>query len=259
MLKPILLVFAMWVTPAAASALITPDLHLPPQPFSPLQAFSPLQTFSPIQTLSPRVALTFDACSGKIDNRILNALIDAHVKSTVFVTGRWLKRNAAAISIMAAHPDLFEIENHGAKHRVAISTPLQVFGVKSAGSRAGLAEEVEGGAEAVRLAFGRKPVWFRGATATYSKASEAEIIGLGYRIAGYNRLGDGGAMYSAARTAKAFSEAKDGDVIIAHINQPLKAAGLGVAKGIADLKARGFVFVTLNEVFGVSPMKQFGH
>jgi peptidoglycan/xylan/chitin deacetylase (PgdA/CDA1 family) len=239
--KIITVLLAFGITPATAAALVTPDLQLAPHP------------------RTPRVALTFDACSGKVDERILKALVDANIKSTVFVTGRWLKRNPGAIFLMAAHPDLFEIENHGAKHLVAIATPLRVFGVKSASSQAALVKEVTDGAHAVTTAFGHKPGWFRGATATYSKSSEADIIALGYRIAGYSRLGDGGAMYSAARTAKVFSEAKDGDVIIAHINQPLKSAGAGVVKGIAALKAKGFVFVTLNEGFAAMPMRPFGH
>jgi hypothetical protein len=39
--------------------------------------------------------------------------------------------------------------------------------------------------------------------------------------------------------------AKDGDVVIAHINQPGRQSGGGVAKGILDLKAKGYRFVKL--------------
>lgn len=37
----------------------------------------------------PRVALTFDACSGKTDERILSTLIDNNIPATIFVTARW--------------------------------------------------------------------------------------------------------------------------------------------------------------------------
>ncbi len=241
MLKILGAILILAATPAGASILDSPTLQLAPRP------------------TAPRVALTFDACSGKVDTRILNALVEQRVKSTLFVTGRWLKRNPAAIAIIAAHPDLFEIENHGARHLVAISAPTRVFGLRSAGSPAALAAEVEGGAFAIHAAFGHKPTWFRGATALYSKASELQIGSLGYRIAGFSRLGDGGAMYSTSRTTKAFAEAHDGDVIIAHINQPTRPAGAGVVAGIAALKAKGFLFVTLNEAIGDRLLRQMGH
>jgi peptidoglycan/xylan/chitin deacetylase (PgdA/CDA1 family) len=57
---------------------------------------------------SGRVALTLDACGGKTDTRILSALVENRIPATIFVTGIWLKRNAAAVEVMRAHPDLFE-------------------------------------------------------------------------------------------------------------------------------------------------------
>jgi peptidoglycan/xylan/chitin deacetylase (PgdA/CDA1 family) len=225
------LLWVLCMTPAMASGLVVPELRLPPYP------------------VASRVALTFDACSGKVDERILNALVAMQIKSTVFVTARWLRRNPQAIAIMRAHADLFEIENHGARHEVAIDMPLEVFGVKSAGSPAALEAEVQGGADAIINIFGQRPSWFRGATATYSKTSIHKIISMGYRIAGFSRLGDDGASYSEKRTAKEFAQAQDRDIIIAHINQPKKPAGAGVVMGILALKARGFVFVTLTEGF----------
>jgi peptidoglycan/xylan/chitin deacetylase (PgdA/CDA1 family) len=58
--------------------------------------------------VAPQVALTLDACSGQTDMRILNTLVENHIPSTIFVTGRWLKRNAEALAVLKAHPDLFE-------------------------------------------------------------------------------------------------------------------------------------------------------
>ncbi|TIW02335.1 MAG: polysaccharide deacetylase, partial [Mesorhizobium sp.] len=46
-----------------------------------------------------RVALTLDACGGKTDTRILSALVDNRIPATIFVTGIWLKRNAAAAMV----------------------------------------------------------------------------------------------------------------------------------------------------------------
>ncbi len=240
MLKSLIVALAICTAPTTAAPLDIPQQRLAPRPHA------------------PRVALTFDACSGRVDARILNALVAMNIKSTIFVTARWLKRNPQAIATMKAHSHLFQIENHGARHVVAIDFPMTVFGVKSAGSPHALEAEIEGGAAAIRTSFGHSPRWFRGATAIYSKTSKQRITSQGYHIAGFSRLGDDGTKFSARRVAKTFAEAIDGDIIIAHINQPLKPAGTGVVEGIAALQSKGFVFVTLNE--GLAPLlRPVGH
>jgi peptidoglycan/xylan/chitin deacetylase (PgdA/CDA1 family) len=196
---------------------------------------------------APRVALTLDACSGKVDHRILDVLLRERIPATIFVTARWLKRNADAVAILAAHPDLFEVEDHGREHLAAIDRVTRVYGVKSAGSPEALALEVGGGAEAMIAAGLDKPRWFRGATAKYSPSAIALIESMGYRIAGYSLNGDGGSLLGAKATERRIAGAKDGDVIIAHVNQPTHAAGEGVAAGILVLRKRGFEFVLLRD------------
>ena len=70
---------------------------------------------------------------------------------------------------------------------------------------------------------------------------------MGYRIAGYSLNGDGGSLLGAREAARRIAHAKDGDVIIAHMNQPGHAAGAGVAEGILALKKRGFEFALLRD------------
>ena len=196
-----------------------------------------------------RVALTFDACTGKVDDRILSTLIDNKIEATIFVTGRWLKRNAPAIATLKAHPELFEIENHGAQHLAAVDEPGLVFGQHTAGSPEGVKREVLGGAAAAKAAFGIDTTWFRGATAEYTQTSMDEIKALGFKLAGFTFSGDGGALFSSEHAARIIAKAQDGDVIITHINQPGRAAGSGVAEGILRLKAEGFSFIKLDEGF----------
>jgi len=47
---------------------------------------------------------------------------------------------------------------------------------------------------------------------------------------------------------KQYASAKDGDVIISHINQPTHTAGEGVAASILALKAKGVDFVRLQDI-----------
>lgn len=203
----------------------------------------------------PRVALTFDACMGQTDPRILATLVDNHIPATIFATTRWLRRNPQAIAILKAHPDLFEVENHGAQHIPAVDRPASVYGIPAAGSPQAVAAEVDGGAEALVAAGFPKPRWFRGATARYSPSAIAEIGTLGYRVAGYSLNGDDGALAPAAVAEKRVAGARDGSVIIAHINQPGRSAGSGIAAGILALKARGVTFVRLMDADEAVPTK----
>lgn len=194
-----------------------------------------------------RVALTFDACDGKVDRRILDLLEQKAIPATVFVSGKWLARNAAAFAEMRARPDLFEIEDHGARHIPAVDYPTRVYGLQAAGSPEAVAAEVQGGAAEITAAGGPEPQWFRGATAKYDASAMAEIRGLGLQVAGYSLNGDSGATASTAEAARRIGRARDGDVIISHINQPNRPAGAGVAAGIVALQARGVVFVRLED------------
>lgn len=203
----------------------------------------------PAETGAPRVALTLDACSGKVDDRILRTLIDNRIPATIFATARWLKRNPAAMAEINAHRDLFEVENHGARHLPAVDEAGKVYGLATAGSPDAVRAEVAGGGDAVAAAIGHTPLWFRGATGKYTASAMALIEQMHYRIAGYSLRADDGASLGTAATARRIEAAHDGDVIIAHVNQPARPAGAGVVEGVLALKSRGFRFVRLEDAF----------
>lgn len=197
---------------------------------------------------APRVAITLDACMGGVDHRILDVLVSERIPATLFVTARWMASNAEAAKILAAHPDLFEIEDHGRNHVPAVTGQEKPYGITPAGTLAAVDDEVLGGAEAIFAGFGRQPTWFRGATALYTPDAITEINHLGYRVAGFSLNADFGASASAAVAQARLESAHDGDVIIAHINQPKRASGAGIAKGLVALKQRGFAFIRLDQL-----------
>jgi peptidoglycan/xylan/chitin deacetylase (PgdA/CDA1 family) len=197
----------------------------------------------------PRVALTFDACMGQTDKRILYTLLEKRIPATIFVTARWLKHNPDTVKVFLANPDLFELEDHGENHIPAIDYATTVYGIATAGSPVAVGREVAGGADAMKAAgIETAPRWFRGATAKYDLSAIREIRAMGYRVAGYSVNGDDGSLLGAAGVEKRYAAVKDGDVIISHINQPTHAAGDGIAKAILALKARGVDFVRLSDV-----------
>jgi peptidoglycan/xylan/chitin deacetylase (PgdA/CDA1 family) len=206
----------------------------------------PRMTIPPGGNAAPRVALTFDACSGAADRRILVALVQNEIPATFFVTARWIARNPGSLDVLLRHGDLFEIENHGYRHVPAIDRAMWVYGLAAAGSSAAVRAEVEGGARAVAEATGRSPKWFRGATARYTQSSLALIRSMNISVAGYSIASDSGALLGARTTALRIGAAHDGDVILAHVNHPERPAGSGVVAGILALKGRGYRFVRLD-------------
>lgn len=228
----LVLLFAL-LSPLAAQAskLLEPALHIPASSDG-----------------HPQIALTFDACSGAVDQRILDVLVSQSIPATIFVTQRWVLRNAAAVAILAAHPDLFDIEDHGRDHIPAVTGTQKPYGIVPAGTLAAVDTEVNGGASAIVLAFGKHPAWFRGATALYTPDAIDEIHRLGYQVAGFSLNADIGASVSTKTATARLESAKDGDVVIAHINQPKRASGAGIATGLLDLKQRGYEFVRLEDV-----------
>ena len=205
---------------------------------------------------SPRVALTLDACMGEVDLRILDALVANAIPATLFVTARWLAKNDAAVAVLKQHPDLFQLENHGAMHVPCVTgtmgTSKALYGIAPAGTLEAVAAEVAGGAKGMAAAGLNKPGWFRDATALYSADALALIRKLGYRIAGFSLNADFGASLPAEKVVERLLTAKDGDVIIGHINQPKRSSGAGIAAGIVQLKQRGFTFVRLADVAELS-------
>jgi peptidoglycan/xylan/chitin deacetylase (PgdA/CDA1 family) len=196
---------------------------------------------------APRtVALTLDACSGAADLRIIETLLDLRIVATIFVTGLWLHDNPHALSLLMGRPDLFALQNHGERHLPPVLGSRTVCGLKVAGTLEVVRHEVDRGADAVVAAGCPRPHWYRGAAALYSPAAAEAIETAGWRIAGYSLAADQGASLPAASVAHRMASATNGEVILAHVNQPNRPSGAGVAAGLAALRQAGVVFVGLD-------------
>ncbi len=197
-----------------------------------------------------RVALTLDACPGGVDRRILDVLITENVRATVFLTARWIAGNRDAMTSLLNHRDLFAFENHGARHIPPILGDGTMYGMRVAGTLTNIRREIEDGAAAIKTATGVSPTWYRGASARYSPEAIALLEQMNLRAAGYSRSADQGASLSAANVVQRMAQAKDGEIILGHINQPRRPSGEGLARGIVALKQRGFSFVHLDGLSG---------
>lgn len=195
------------------------------------------------------LALTLDACSGKYDSDLIQFLIRNRIPATIFATKKWLERNAFGLSVIKAHLDLFDVEDHGENHVPAvIGAGKKVYGIPGQPDVVHLRREVVVGASAIEAATGVAPHWYRGATAEYDKAAIEEIGKLGYKIAGFSVNADAGATLKRGAIEERLKHVKAGDIIIAHMNKPASETAEGLASALSELVRQGFIFVRLDQV-----------
>jgi peptidoglycan/xylan/chitin deacetylase (PgdA/CDA1 family) len=207
------------------------------------------QTLAPVAGREEKVvALTLDACGGGVDQGIIDFLIEHRIPATIFATRRWLRRNPEAVEKLKAHADLFDIENHGARHVPAvIGTDRQVYGIAGVADLAAVKREVADGAAAVEAATGIAPRWYRGATANYDIEAIKAIEAMGYKVAGFSVNADHGGLFGKDRVASRLKKVRNHDIILAHLNRPTSGTGAGLADGLTWLQENGFHFVTLRD------------
>ena len=191
-------------------------------------------------------ALTLDACGAGYDAELIALLVTRRVPATIFVTRKWLVRNPAGAADLLAHPDLFDLEDHGNAHVPATLGPgRRVYGLPGSPDVAHLQAEVSLGAEAITQLTGRVPRFYRGATAKYDDQAMKTIQTMGYTIAGFSVNADAGATLSRAAVVARLRSVRAGDIIIAHMNKPSGNTAVGFAVALPELLARGFSFVKL--------------
>ena len=194
-------------------------------------------------------ALTLDACGGGYDARLIQFLVEEGIPATVFATRKWIERNPEGVTMLRSHPELFEIEDHGANHVPAVIGPgRRVYGITGNPDVAHLESEVHDGAAAVETATGNAPHWYRGATAEYDPRALQVIVAMGYKVAGFSINADAGATLRRDTIVARLNAVGPGDIIIAHMNKPGSDTAEGLASGLKSLRVRGFHFVTLREM-----------
>lgn len=210
---------------------------------------TPQQTAPAVHNARATVALTLDACGGRAgqsyDSELIAFLRAERIPATIFVSSLWIKNNRAALLELAADP-LFEIASHGARHKPASIDGRSAYGNKGTASLAELIAEVEGNVRDIESATGKRPRWYRSGTAFYDDIAVSVIRLLHVGIAGYSIAADEGATLSASQVEAKTLAAKDGGIILAHMNHPKSGTREGLIKALTTLKANGVAFVTLS-------------
>lgn len=203
-----------------------------------------------INTKDKIIALTFDACGGidgsGYDGKLIEYLIKGKIPATLFLNARWIDANPDTFEMLSRN-SLFEIESHGYLHKPLSINGRSAYKIKGTNNLDEVINEVYLNEQKIQLLTGRKPKYFRSGTAYYDDVSVDIVKELGMKPVGFSIIGDGGATFTAEQIRKTSLTAREGSIIIYHMNHPKKETAEGVIKTIPLLRAKGFKFVKLED------------
>ena len=253
----IVLVLVMTVSQSLSSE-IHPSLELLKQQIS--SRFSgrmPLQWGENVPGVRTRlatdekvIALTLDACGSAkgsgVDAALMDFLAQERIPATLFINARWIDANPTLFRELAANP-LFEIANHGLRHKPASVNGRSIYGINGTKDASELVEEIELNASKIEAITGVRPKLYRSGSAYYDEVAVEFSCFLKHEVAGYSVLGDAGATYTAAQVKAALLGAAPGDVILCHLNHPESGTAAGIIAAVPELRTRGFRFVRMSD------------
>ncbi len=200
------------------------------------------------------LALTFDACGvgDGYNSELIGYLRAEKIPATLFVTGLWIDRHRDLFLELARDP-LFEIENHGLLHRPCSSEGRGKYGINGTGGLAGVIDEMELGARKIESLTGRRPVFFRPATAFSDDLSRRVAWRLGMETVSYDILaGDADRLPAGKMARNILDGARHGAVVLMHMNHPEWPVAEALRRAVPELRRRGFDFGKLED-FTVKP------
>ncbi len=201
-----------------------------------------------LPTTEKLVALTFDACETQtpafFDQKIVSYLLAHELPCTIFVSGRFARRNAAELARLAAY-DFIEVENHSLNHHQHMEKlPPEV-----------VREEVLANDRLLQELTGRKTRFFRFPAGNYDRDALAAVEALGYRVVHWTfPSGDPDRKLTPARLQEwVLGKVRPGSILIFHINGRGYATGEALPRIVAVLKDRGYRLVKLADIWPLPP------
>lgn len=205
-----------------------------------------------LATNSKVIAFTFDACGGgrkgnRFNADLIKLLKEEKVPATLFVSGLWIDANPETFMELAKD-SLFEIENHGLNHRPCAVRGESEYGIKGTPDPADAFDEMEANAIKIEKMTGRKPAYYRSATAFVDEAGVKIAAMLGIKVVSFDILsGDAVAGTPAPVITKNVVEnAEPGAIVIMHFNHPESKTLEAMRTIIPELRKQGYRFVHLD-------------
>lgn len=189
-----------------------------------------------------KIALTFDACATRqpshFDERVTKVLVDTKTPATIFLGGKWMEEEPEHTKYLASLPQ-FELGNHSFLHPHMTKI-----------SKKRIQEELRWTQEVMYTLTGRQATLFRPPYGEYDSTVVKVAAEMGLTTIEYD-LPSGDPDVHATKeklTEYVVSMAKNGSIIVMHINQRGWHTAEALPDIIAGLRKRGFTLVTVGEL-----------
>jgi peptidoglycan-N-acetylglucosamine deacetylase len=223
----IMLAGSLAVAPSAVAARV----HLPPG------------VLTSASTGSSLVALTFDNGPSPYTPKILHVLNRYSVPVTFFVTGSKARRHPQFVRAAVALGDQIGNRAYTPRDLQSLSTPHVV-------------SELAGGQAAIRQAAGVTPAWFRPPFGDVDARIEDIAASLGLRTVTWSvNAGDSTNPGVATIETNVVDFVRPGSIVLLNDGRGNRIQTVAALLGIIQtLRAEGYRFVTLDQLFGLAPL-----
>ena len=198
------------------------------------------------------IALTFDACGGKngsgYDQELIDFLIKEKIPATLFVTGKWIDANYITFLSLASD-SLFEIENHGFNHMPCSVDGESEYGIHGTKNIPDAIDEMEANALKIQKITGRKPKFYRSATAYTDEACTKIAKQLGITMVSFDVLSGDAVPFESVENIQnnVLKNVRPGAIIIMHFNHPEWNTFEALQVLIPKLQKSGYAFARLQD------------
>lgn len=189
-----------------------------------------------------QIAFTFDACEtltpAYFDMKILDYLVSEQIPFTLFLSGKFIKRNIDKVKELSAL-GFVEIENHSFRHRHMKSISRDI-----------VVEEIIKNEALIAETTGKIPRFFRFPHGEYDIESLSVAESLGYKVVHWSfESGDPDpALTEKSLIIKTLAKTKPGSILIFHINSRGWRTKEALPVIVEQLRLEGYEFVLLKDV-----------
>lgn len=198
------------------------------------------------------IAFTFDACGGKnsdgYDSELVEFLKKEKIPATLFITGKWIDANYATFIELSKDP-LFEIENHGFNHQPCSVNGESEYGIQGTKDIPDAIDEIEANAIKIEKITGRKPTFYRSATAYTDEACSKIAKQLGVTIISFDVLSGDAVPFTPVKIIEnnVLKNIKPGAIVIMHFNRPKWNTYESMKLLVPELQKQGYTFAKLED------------
>ncbi|MCX6257775.1 MAG: polysaccharide deacetylase family protein [Bacteroidia bacterium] len=198
------------------------------------------------------IALTFDACGGKhgskYDRELIEFLRAEKIAATLFVAGIWIDKNTETFR-MLSRDTLFEIENHGFNHKPCAVDGESEYGIRGTHNVPDAYDEIEANELKIQKLTGRRPLFYRSATAYTDEACAKIARQLGVTVVSFDLLSGDAIPHNPVDTIvhNVLKNMKPGAIVIMHFNRPEWNTYEALKKIVPQLRKLGYSFTRLQD------------